>query len=151
MEEKFAFRKSQKVYLQFKRRIDFVFSLLSLIILCPLLLILALITKCSSKGPAIFKQKRIGKDERIFTMYKFRSMRADAPQIPPSELSDDEQFALTTKWGRFMRKTSLDELPQLLNVLKGDMSLIGPRPQAEKENEQNATRRGKASIRTRSW
>ncbi len=110
-------------------------SFLGIVLLSWLLLILAIITKCTSKGPALYKQKRIGKNEKLFTMLKFRSMRADVPMIPPSELSDDEQLAMTTKWGHFMRKTSLDELPQLFNVFVGHMSFIGPRPQQAKENE----------------
>lgn len=135
MADTFTFKKHQKVYLFFKRAMDIFGSFLGIILLSWLMLILAIITKCTSKGPALYKQKRIGKHEKLFTMLKFRSMRADAPAIPPSELSDDEQLAMTTKWGHFMRRTSLDELPQLFNVFVGHMSFIGPRPQQVKENE----------------
>ena len=124
----YKFRTSQKIYLPFKRFCDIFVSLLAIILLSWLLIIAAIITKCSSKGPVLFKQKRIGKDERLFTVYKFRSMRIDAPQVATSELAVGEQKDLTTKWGRIMRKTSIDELPQLFNILFGQMSFVGPRP-----------------------
>lgn len=135
MEEVFAFRKSQKVYLFFKRLLDILGSFFGIVLLGIPMIVLAIITKCTSKGPALYKQKRIGKGERLFTMYKFRSMRADAPAVPPSELSKEEQTGMITKWGRFLRRTSMDELPQLFNIFLGQMSFIGPRPQQDKEHE----------------
>jgi lipopolysaccharide/colanic/teichoic acid biosynthesis glycosyltransferase len=88
-----------------------------------------LITKCTSKGPIFFKQPRLGCTKSQFILIKFRSMRTDAPQIPPEE--DDNRGTKshsTTGWGKFMRKTSIDEIPQLFNILAGQMSFIGPRP-----------------------
>lgn len=131
----YKFRTSQKIYLPFKRFCDIFVSLLAIILLSWLLIIAAIITKCSSKGPVLFKQKRIGKNEKLFTVYKFRSMRIDAPQVATSELAVGEQKDLTTKWGRIMRKTSIDELPQLFNILFGQMSFVGPRPGQDKEHE----------------
>ena len=135
MGETFAFKKSQKAYLFFKRCLDIFFSFLFIVLLGIVMIVLAIITKASSKGPALYKQTRIGKKEKLFTMYKFRSMRVGSPSIPPSELSEEEQEAMVTKWGHFMRKTSLDELPQLFNIFVGNMSFIGPRPQQDKEHE----------------
>ena len=135
-DEPFEFKKSQKAYLGFKRFLDLFLSFLGILLLSWLLIILAIITKCTSKGPAFYKQTRIGKDEKLFTMYKFRSMKADTPAIAPNDMTEEEQSSMTTKWGRFIRKTSLDELPQLFNILNGNMSFIGPRPQQEKEKEE---------------
>ena len=108
----------------FKRFFDFTLSLLAIIILSPLLLILSLVVLCNMGAPILFKQKRVGKNEKIFTMYKFRTMNnkkdADGNLLP------DEQRV--TKFGKFLRSTSLDELPELFNILKGDLSIIGPRP-----------------------
>ena len=108
----------------FKRFFDFILSLLAIIILSPLLLILSLVVLCNMGAPILFKQKRVGKNEKIFTMYKFRTMNnkkdADGNLLP------DEQRV--TKFGKFLRSTSLDELPELFNILKGDLSIIGPRP-----------------------
>ena len=110
-----------------KRLLDILISLFSLIILSPLLLLIALLIKLDSKGPVFFKQKRIGIHKKQFFIYKFRSMYVDTPRdIPTHLLSDPEAFL--TKVGRVLRKTSLDELPQLLNILMGQMSVIGPRP-----------------------
>lgn len=110
-----------------KRLLDFVLSLLGIITLSPLLLVLCLAIKIDSKGPIIFKQKRIGKDKKYFNIYKFRTMKIDTPkEMPTHMLKNPDTFI--TKVGHFLRKTSLDELPQLFNILKGDMSVIGPRP-----------------------
>ncbi|MFA7560149.1 MAG: sugar transferase [Sphaerochaeta sp.] len=111
-----------------KRVFDFVASLFAVIILSPLLLVLAILVKLSSSGPVIFKQKRVTQNEKIFTMYKFRSMRSDIPEGDKARwtVEDDPRV---TRIGSFMRKTSLDELPQLFNVLGGSMSLVGPRPE----------------------
>jgi O-antigen biosynthesis protein WbqP len=101
--------------------------LISLVVLSPLILILMLIVMIESPGGAFFTQKRVGKGKKHFTLYKFRTMRKDAPSETPTHLLNDPQ-AFITKSGRFIRKYSLDELPQLINVIKGDMALVGPRP-----------------------
>lgn len=113
------------MYKYFKRIMDFVASLTSLIILSPLIALSAVLVKISDGGSVIFKQRRPGKDGKIFTVYKFRTMSEKTEDENGRELSDVERM---TKIGSFLRKTSLDELPQLFNVLKGDMSFIGPRP-----------------------
>lgn len=108
----------------FKRPLDIIFSLLALIILSPILLIVAILVRIKLGSPIIFKQERPGKDEKIFKLYKFRTMtneRAKNGKLLPNEKR-------LTKFGRMLRKTSLDELPELLNILEGDMSFIGPRP-----------------------
>lgn len=97
-----------------------------IIILSPIIIILSLIIKCTSKGPVLFKQRRIGKENVEFKIYKFRTMRIDTPNVATHLLENPEQYI--TKVGKFMRKTSLDELPQLFNILKGEMSVVGPRP-----------------------
>lgn len=108
----------------FKRIIDFVISLISIIILSPVILITAILVRIKLGSPVIFKQKRPGLNEKIFTLYKFRTM-TDAKDKDGNLLSDEIRL---TKFGKLLRALSLDELPQLLNILKGDMSLIGPRP-----------------------
>lgn len=113
------------MYKYFKRIMDFVASLTSLIILSPLIALSAVLVKISDGGSVLFKQRRPGKDGKIFTVYKFRTMSEKTEDENGRELSDVERM---TKIGSFLRKTSLDELPQLFNVLKGDMSFIGPRP-----------------------
>ncbi|MFA7192658.1 MAG: sugar transferase [Bacilli bacterium] len=118
------FKKRQKIYLVIKRIIDLVGSILGILILSPLLLIIAIITKISSRGPVLFKQKRVGQYNKIFTLYKFRSMKIIYDQN--GDLKSDE--ARLTKFGVFLRRTSLDELPQLFNILLGQMTIIGPRP-----------------------
>lgn len=110
-----------------KRIIDFSLSLATLIVLSIVLLILCLLIKLESPGPVFFKQKRIGKGKKEFEILKFRTMKTDAPKDMPTHLLDKPDSYIT-KIGKFLRKTSLDELPQLINILKGDMSLIGPRP-----------------------
>ena len=110
-----------------KRIFDIIFSLLLLIILLPLLLITAIIIKIDSKGPIIFKQERIGKDGKVFKIYKFRSMIVGAEHIGTGVYSKKDDNRIT-KVGKFIRKTSIDELPQLVNILIGEMSFIGPRP-----------------------
>lgn len=110
-----------------KRMIDFILSLMGLIILSPVFIILCIWIKMDSRGPVLFKQKRFGKDKSYFNIYKFRTMRTDTPSdMPTHMLKDPEQYI--TKCGKFLRKTSLDELPQIINILKGEMSIIGPRP-----------------------
>lgn len=115
------------VYVKIKRIIDFALALLATLMLSPLLLILALAIKFESKGPVMFKQKRVGIHKKFFMIYKFRTMRTDTPKdVPTHMLKNPEQYI--TQTGRFLRKTSLDELPQLFNIIKGDMALVGPRP-----------------------
>ena len=110
-----------------KRGIDFLLSLIALVLLSPLFLILCVWIKLDSKGPILFKQKRVGKDKTYFHILKFRTMYVDTPKDMPTHLlANPDQYI--TKAGRFLRKTSLDELPQILNILKGDMAIIGPRP-----------------------
>lgn len=108
----------------FKRLLDVILSFLALIILSPVILLLYILIRLKLGSPVIFKQDRVGKDEKIFTMYKFRSMTnetdADGVLLP-----DDKR---TTAFGRLLRSSSLDELPELINILKGDLSIVGPRP-----------------------
>lgn len=117
----------KKVYIVIKRIIDFVISLIGLVVLSPIFLILALVIKLESKGPVFFKQKRIGKNKKHFQIFKFRTMRTDTPKDMPTHMLKNADSYIT-KVGKFLRKTSLDELPQIINILKGDMSIIGPRP-----------------------
>ena len=107
-----------------KRILDFTLSLLALIILSPLMLIIYILVRIKLGKPAIFKQKRPGKDEKIFTLYKFRTM-TDEKDEKGILLPDEKRL---TKFGRFLRSTSLDELPELINIIKGDMAIVGPRP-----------------------
>lgn len=135
--------KNNKSYLYCKRVIDFTFSLFGMIVLCPVFIMLALFIKLENRHGAIFfKQTRVGKDGKQFSMYKFRSMVPDAEQLKLTLFERNEatgpvfkikQDPRVTNIGRFMRKTSLDELPQLFNVIKGDMSLVGPRPPIPEE------------------
>ena len=111
----------------FKRFFDIVISLLAIIVLALPMLIIVIAVKIDSKGPVIFKQERVGKDGKVFWMYKFRSMCVGAENIG-SGVYSGEGDARVTKVGKFLRATSLDEIPQFFNVLKGDMSFIGPRP-----------------------
>lgn len=111
----------------FKRAFGILFSLLGLIITSPIMLIVAILIKIESPGPVIFKQPRIGKDGKVFNIYKFRSMCQNAEKTG-SGVYSDKNDSRVTKVGKFIRATSIDEIPQFLNVLKGDMSFIGPRP-----------------------
>ena len=118
-----------------KRGIDVFLSFMACIVLAPFYLLIMLAIKIDSKGPVFFKQRRIGKDCKEFNILKFRTMRIDTPHDMPTHLLENpEQYI--THVGKFIRKTSLDELPQLFNVLKGDMSLVGPRPPLPREVEQ---------------
>lgn len=110
-----------------KRILDFVLSLVALVILSPLFLIIAILIKIDSNGPVFFKQERLGKNGKVFLIYKFRTMVDNAENIGTG-LFTNEKDPRITKIGSFLRKTSLDELPQLINILKGEMSIIGPRP-----------------------
>ena len=123
--------KASALYSISKRTMDIVSSLVGLILLSPLFLLVAILIKLDSKGPIIFKQIRIGKNSKPFYIYKFRSMKIDAPNLSTEEFINASDF--TTKVVKFIRKTSIDELPQLVNILKGDMSIVGPRPVIERE------------------
>ena len=110
-----------------KRFFDIILSALAILVFSWLFIILAIIIKRTSKGPIFFKQKRVGRDKTYFNILKFRTMRMDTPKdVPTHLLTDPEQYITTI--GTFLRKTSLDELPQLFNILIGDMAIVGPRP-----------------------
>ncbi len=136
---------SKKIYGGVKRVFDFFISLIGIIILSPLFLIIMLAIKIDSKGPCFFIHKRIGKNGKTIGVYKFRSMVVNAEELlkkltPEQEKEFKENFKMEndfriTKVGKILRKTSLDELPQLLNILKGNMSLVGPRPVIKDELE----------------
>ncbi|MDY4604554.1 sugar transferase [Clostridium tertium] len=135
-------KESRLIYNLSKRIIDIIGSLIGLILLSPILIIVGILIKFESKGPIVFTQKRVGKDGKEFDMYKLRSMVVNAEEIkeklkeqnemsgPMFKMKDDPRI---TKVGKFIRKTSIDELPQLVNILKGDMSLVGPRPSLPNE------------------
>lgn len=133
-----------------KRILDFVISLIALIVLSPILLILILLVRINLGSPVIFKQKRPGANNKIFILYKFRTM-TDAKDSEGKLLPDSERL---TKFGKFLRSTSLDELPELINILKGDMSLVGPRPQlvrdmvfmSEEQNKRHSVRQGLTGL-----
>ena len=132
------------IYAFFKRVFDLVFSLLFLIILSPVFLIIAILIKCTSRGKIIYVSKRVGQNGKVFKFYKFRTMRDGAEKELDDLLAQNMNEGITfkmkndprvTKVGKFLRKSSLDELPQLLNILKGDMSIVGPRPGTLREYE----------------
>lgn len=110
-----------------KPAIDIALSLVLLILLLPLFIVISLMIRLDSEGPSIFKQHRVGKDEKVFIIYKFRTMYTDAPNEGRSPINHSDNRI--TRVGRLLRTTSLDELPQLINILKGEMSFIGPRPE----------------------
>ncbi|GAF23686.1 LOW QUALITY PROTEIN: undecaprenyl-phosphate galactosephosphotransferase [Bacillus sp. JCM 19047] len=115
------------MYLKIKRVADFLLSIVGFIILSPIFLLLIIAIKVESKGPILFKQKRIAINKTHFNIYKFRTMRIDTPKDTPTHLLENpDQFI--TKVGKFLRKTSLDELPQIFNIIAGQMSIIGLRP-----------------------
>ncbi|WP_270166535.1 sugar transferase [Paenibacillus sp. SYP-B4298] len=114
-------------YTTYKRMLDFILSLLALIVLSPVFIILIVLIKLDSKGPVLFKQKRVGKNKQHFNILKFRTMRTDTPSDMPTHLLQNPE-ACITRVGKFLRKSSLDELPQIINILKGEMSIVGPRP-----------------------
>ena len=115
------------MYPVIKRIIDFLLSLIALIVLSPLLLVIAACIKATSPGPVFFKQKRVGLGKSHFMIYKFRTMRTDAPKDAPTHLLQNAASFITPV-GKFLRASSLDELPQLINILKGEMAVVGPRP-----------------------
>lgn len=115
------------LYLRVKKVIDIVLSLIALIILSPIFIFIVLAIKIDSKGPVFFKQKRVGIHKSYFYILKFRTMRIDTPKDTPTHLLENPDQWITNL-GKFLRKTSLDELPQIINIIKGEMSIIGPRP-----------------------
>lgn len=115
------------MYQNIKRWMDLILAIALCLLLSPLFLVLIIAIKVSSKGPILFKQKRIGIHKSHFMILKFRTMRSDTPKDVPTHLLENPNLYIT-KIGSFMRKTSLDELPQLFNILKGEMSFVGPRP-----------------------
>ena len=110
-----------------KRALDFILSLCGIVVLSPVLAVIALWVKLDSPGPVFFRQKRVGKDKTFFSILKFRTMYADTPKDVPTHLLKNPD-AMITRSGRFLRRTSLDELPQMFNILRGQMSVVGPRP-----------------------
>ena len=114
-------------YLRIKKYIDFLFAILLTVVLSPVLLLVTILIRIDSPGPILFRQIRIGIHRSEFEIYKFRTMRSNTPKDVPTHLMTDPNAYITTL-GRFLRKSSLDELPQLLNILKGEMSFVGPRP-----------------------
>ena len=122
-----------------KRGADVVLSLLALICLSPVYLLVALAVKLTSPGPVLFRQKRVGRGGRLFTIYKFRTMRPDTPRDTATHLLQDPARYIT-RVGAFLRRSSLDELPQFFNVLKGDMSIVGPRPALYNQDDLIAAR-----------
>ncbi len=130
-----------------KRIFDFLVSIFAVIFLSPLFLIVSLAILITDGSPVLFKQERVGKDNKIFTVYKFRTMRNGTGDVATSELTDANEKI--TKTGRFLRRTSIDELPQLFNILNGTMSLVGPRPliPAEKEIRELREKYGVYSVR----
>ena len=118
-----------------KRVLDFIFSLVAIIILSPVILVISLLVLISSGRPVIFKQQRVGYKNKVFTIYKFRTMKRGMRQTKTEDLTEEEIKNDITVIGRVLRKLSLDELPQLVNILKGDMSFVGPRPLIIEEKE----------------
>ena len=115
-----------------KRILDIICSFMAIVFLSIIYLPICVIIKCTSKGPIFFKQKRVGKDKKYFNILKFRTMRTDTPKDCPTHLlKNPDQYI--TKVGKFLRKTSLDELPQIFNVVRGEMGLVGPRPYLPQE------------------
>lgn len=141
----YALESKKPVYEFFKRLIDIAFSFFAVILLSPVFLVLAILVKISSKGPAIYKHKRVGKNGKDIYIFKFRSMVMNADKLidsftPEQKEEFQKNFKLdndprVTKIGKILRKTSLDELPQLFNILNGDISIVGPRPITEAETE----------------
>ncbi len=115
------------MYLKVKRTIDFIISLVGFIILIPIFVLLVIAIKIDSRGPVLFKQKRVGIHKKHFHILKFRTMRIDTPKDTPTHLLENPDQWIT-KVGKFLRKTSLDELPQIINIIMGEMAIVGPRP-----------------------
>ena len=131
--------KKKFFYRAIKRMFDVLFSFIAMVLLLPVFIVIAIAVRIDSKGPVIFRQDRVGKGNKVFCFFKFRSMRIDAPHDVATSLLDDSDEYLT-KVGRFLRKTSLDELPQFLNIFLGSMSFIGYRPLVVTEKNCNEMR-----------
>jgi O-antigen biosynthesis protein WbqP len=114
-------------YLKIKRTLDFIFSFIGIIVLIPFFGFISILIKMESPGPILFKQKRVGIHKQHFNILKFRTMRIDTPKDSPTHLLENPEYWIT-RVGKFLRKTSLDEIPQIFNILKGEMSFVGPRP-----------------------
>ena len=127
------------MFLFIKRLVDIILSLLGMIILSPVILIIVILIKLDSKGPVLFKQKRVGKNKTHFNILKFRTMKIDTPKDTPTHLLDNPDQYIT-RMGKFLRKTSLDELPQIWNIFVGDMSIIGPRQELWNQDDLIAER-----------
>lgn len=140
-------RRKERRYRVIKRALDLIFSVVLLIFLALPMLFLGLAIRITSRGPAIFRQLRVGRDGVLFVCFKFRTMVEDAPHDRPSAELRNGNYV--TPIGRFLRRTSLDELPQLFNVLRGEMSLVGPRPLIPCEEEVHALRRRSGADRVR--
>lgn len=126
--------KNKRIYFIIKRMLDIVLASCAFIILLIPGIIIAIVIKLDSKGTVFFTQKRVGKDKKSFTIYKFRTMKTDTPdEVPTDRLENAEEHI--TSVGKWLRKTSIDELPQIINILKGDMSIIGPRPVLKNQSE----------------
>ncbi len=134
-------RKPSSAYAIAKRLFDLCASVALLLVISPLFVALWIAVKVTSKGPALFVSDRVGRHNEIFKMYKFRTMRTDTPQLATHLMTDPSKFL--TPIGSFLRKTSLDELPQLLNVIRGDMTVVGPRPALYNQDDLIALRTGK--------
>lgn len=114
-------------YLRIKRIMDFLFSIVGIIFLLPIFILIIIAIKVDSKGPVFFRQIRVGLNKKQFAILKFRTMKIETPKDTPTHLLKDPDQWITSV-GKFLRKTSLDELPQIINILKGEMSIVGPRP-----------------------
>ena len=121
-----SYKEMNFIYKFIKRVLDIVCSILGIIVLSPILVIVSILIKLESKGPIIFKQLRAGKGSKPFYIYKFRSMKIETPNRATYDFTDSHVYI--TRIGKIIRKTSIDEIPQLFNILKGDMSIVGPRP-----------------------
>lgn len=130
-----------------KRSFDIISSSVTFILLLPIFIVTAIIIKLDSPGPILFRQRRPGLNNKIFHIYKFRSMRVDTPDVATDKLESGSNYV--TRSGKFIRKTSIDELPQLVNIIKGDMSVVGPRPALYNQYEliEKRTERGIHKIR----
>lgn len=134
-----ALTAKQKAYGIFKRAGDILCSALGLVVLAIPFAVLAIAIRADDHGPVFFRQKRVGRNTNHFTMLKFRTMRTDTPRdVPTHMLTDPLQYL--TRTGRFLRRTSLDELPQLINILRGEMSIVGPRPALPNQTDLNELR-----------
>lgn len=152
-EKEYTHSSTKKLYIKIKRMLDIILSIIALILLSPIFLIISIAIKLDSKGKVIFKHKRIGKNGKEIYIYKFRTMVENAEEImktfTPEQMKEfKENYKLAndpriTKVGDFLRKSSLDELPQLLNILKGDLSIIGPRPIVKDELEKYGKNKSK--------